>query len=112
MATQGGKLPELPPVRNHVLCLGGQTVNPIQLRRPASLRALRPREPMQNVFGVGTQAQAMAQVGRIRKILPVCFKGRGDANRCIAAAIRRFASLGRRSGLRAAHELRRLATAA
>jgi len=51
------------PVRNHVPCLTGHTVNPIRPRRPASLPVLCQRAPMQNVFCMGTQARAMTHVG-------------------------------------------------
>ena len=51
------------PVRNHVPCLTGHIVNPIRPRRPASLRVLCQRAPMQNVFCMGTQARAMTHVG-------------------------------------------------
>jgi len=51
------------PVRNHVPCLTGHTLNPIRPRRPASLPVLCPRASMQNVFCMGTQARAMTHVG-------------------------------------------------
>jgi len=51
------------PVRNHVPCLTGHTVNPIRPRRPASLPVLCPRASMQIVFCMGTQARAMTHVG-------------------------------------------------
>ena len=51
------------PVRNHVPCLTGHTVNPIRPRRSASLPVLCQRAPMQNVFCMGTQARAMTHGG-------------------------------------------------
>ena len=38
-------------------------MNPIRPRRPASLRVLCQRAPMQNVFCMGTQARAMTHGG-------------------------------------------------